>query len=132
MLTALLALTCIAFSAGSAAARTLPGQLSVLPARPSTTATLHFSYRPSTEDSATATYRAVLFVLDRQRVDCRGSLAVMLEKTSGASETLTADLAPQGSHLQSYPWCSGRALLSVIREHSGRGLTDGRVARRES
>ena len=129
-LAASLALTVLALTAGGASARTLSGQTSLVPASPSTTDTLHVSYRPSAGGRSNANYTATVFVLARHTDTCRGSLTVTLEKKSDASQTLTADLAPQGSHIQPYPWCSGRALLSVFRDNSALGLPDRRVARR--
>ena len=129
-LAASLALTVLALTAGGASARTLSGQTSLLPASPSTTDTLHVSYRPSAGGRSNANYVVTVFVLAGHSDTCRGSLTVTLEKKSDASRTLTGDLAPQGSHIQPYPWCSGRALLSVFHDNSGSGLPDRRVARR--
>ena len=134
-LATVLALALLAVPAASA--RTLPGQASLLPASPTTTDTLHVAYRPSASDGRYDTYSATVHVLARPSDSCRTSKTVELERPSPTSRTVTADIAPQGSHVQPYPWCSGRAVLSVVWSDGIAVRTDGmgsrpdrRVARR--
>jgi hypothetical protein len=129
-LTLALVLALALLAVPAASARTLPGQASLLPASPTTTDTLHLAYRPSAGDRLNASYSATVFVLTRPSDSCRTSKSVVLERRSPTSQTLTADFAPQGSHIQPYPWCSGRALLSVFRGDGAGGLPDRRVIRR--